>query len=189
MRCAAWHRYPEGGAVEILLGDRRYVMEVQAQDEGHAEVSLEVPEPARHLAPWDRSELSLDLPGCLEAWEVDVGNPHLVLWAAADSEPPQKALDQLRREAPEYPGGVNVTWLQTDGPGRARARTWERGVGPTPACASASMACALVLRERGDDTPEVALQLPGGSLTLAGTRDLLRLRSPVRRILTGRWYP
>jgi diaminopimelate epimerase len=189
VRAAGWHQAPEGGDVEVTLGERRHAMQVLVQDEGHAVVTLAVPDPALHLAPWERDEVALALPGCLEAWEVDVGNPHLVLWADADAPAPEEVLDALRREAPGHPGGVNVTWLQAEAPGRARARTWERGVGPTPACASASMACALVLRERGDESDEVVLQLPGGSLTLAGSRRELRLSSPVRRILSGWWYP
>ena len=187
VRCAGWHRAPDGGAVEVTLGERRYAMQVDVHDEARAEVALEVPEPARHLAPWSSSVV--DLPGTLASWEVDVGNPHLVFQASPDAAAPEAQLEALRRAAPGHPEGINVTWLQALGPGRARARTWERGVGPTPACASASMACLLALREGGDMTEAIALQFPGGSLTLAGSRAGLRLSSPVRRIFSGWWYP
>lgn len=189
VRCAAWHRAPEGGAVTLTLGDRRYAMQVTVADQGHAAVELEVADPVRRLGPWEPPTPAADIPGCQEAWEVDVGNPHLVLWASPGREPPAEILESLRQAAPGYPAGVNVTWLTGSAPGRAEARTWERGVGPTPACASAGMASALVMRARGDESDALALQFPGGSLTLAGTRERLRLRSPVRRILTGWWYP
>lgn len=189
VRCAGLARALATGQREVRLemGDRAYRMEVVDHAAGH-EVALEIADPAIVLRPPQDGDLPpADLAG-LHPWVVDVGNPHLVLLGRGEgSEPPDAAwMEELRRGVPFSPGGVNVTWLAPAGPGRARARTHERGVGPTEACASGSLAAYLAAREAGILGGPATLELPGGELGFSGDRKVVRFSGPVRRVFEAR---
>jgi diaminopimelate epimerase len=119
---------------------------------------------------------------------VDTGNPHLILLVPPKTPAPEAQLESLRRGFSGFLRGVNVTWLQRLGPQEARAQTWERGVGPTPSCASAALACLAALN-RWDPVPgRLLLHVPGGDLTLLQCDADLSLSGPVQRVYEARWF-
>ncbi|WP_346535794.1 diaminopimelate epimerase [Micromonospora sp. DPT] len=134
----------------------------------------------------------LTLPGAA----VDVGNPHLVCALPAGLE--LATLDLTH--APEYdvgvfPAGVNVEFIA---PGQPVAgtdehvlmRVYERGSAETLSCGTGACAVAAVaLRDAARDTGTVAVDVPGGRLTVTVTDDSCWLAGPAVLVATGTVTP
>ena len=119
---------------------------------------------------------SLSLPGAA----VDCGNPHLV--CGLPEGVPLSSLDLLRPpgfDAGVFPHGVNVEFVA---PGLAQPeqvegadlhvamRVYERGSAETLSCGSGALAVgAVALRDAGRSAGVVAVDLPGGRLTVTHT--------------------
>nr|MDT0657041.1 diaminopimelate epimerase [Micromonospora sp. DSM 115978] len=134
----------------------------------------------------------LTLPGV----EVDCGNPHLVCTLAAGIE--LSALDLLRppgydREA--FPAGVNIEFLTPAEPvpgtdGHVRMRVYERGSAETLSCGSGACAvAAVVLRDAGRDAGTLAVDVPGGRLTVTIDGDSCWLAGPAVLVAHGELDP
>ena len=123
------------------------------------------------------------------AWAVKLGNPHLIMvvddLAVVRTPAVAAELDRLRGITRPFPHGINVSVVQAAGPGRVLINTWERGVGPTAACASAATALFHLLRKKGMAGKSLAVVSPGGTLTLSEAPRALLLKGPVRRVLAG----
>lgn len=205
-RCAGLHlaleRQEVGAAtVQLDFGGRAMTVEVAPEGEGDGEaaaraagrsssrqVSLTLDDPVETLRRTRAEDLPLGHdPYDPPSWFVDVGNPHLVLLGDdPSSPPPPDALEALRRGVPAAPGGVNVTWLCPLSADAAVAFSHERGVGPTPACASGAMAAFFAAQDHQVLGPEARLNLPGGTLLLRGDRSRVRCSSEVRRVYEAR---
>ena len=72
--------------------------------------------------------------------------------------------------------------------GRIRVRVWERGSGITLACGTGACAAAVASRLHGLVDDEVAVELPGGELTVIwpGEGDVI-LEGPVAHVFEGKW--
>ncbi|MEV0004595.1 diaminopimelate epimerase [Micromonospora sp. NPDC050980] len=163
---------------------------VRARVEG-AEVAVEMRRPRLHHAA-TATLGGLTLTGAA----VDVGNPHLVcaLPAALDLA----GLDLTR--APEidtavFPTGVNVEFTTPGGPvdgtdAHVLMRVHERGSAETLSCGTGACAVAAVaLRDTGRDTGIVAVDVPGGRLTVTVTADACWLAGPAVLVATGTLTP
>jgi len=110
--------------------------------------------------------LHVDRPGLA----VGVGNPHVVVALADDSELDALDLGDAPVVTPLPPDGVNVEFvvpaepLVEDGVGRIRMRVHERGSGETLSCGTGAVASALAVRYwAGESAPdEWVVQVPGG---------------------------
>ena len=111
---------------------------------------------------------------------VDCGNPHLVCHISASLDD----LDLLRAPAFDeilFPAGVNVEFVtaadRVDGADlHVRMRVYERGSAETLSCGSGALAVgAVALRDAGLTFGRVAVDLPGGRLTVTATE-------------TGEWW-
>jgi diaminopimelate epimerase len=71
---------------------------------------------------------------------------------------------------PRFPDRTNVSFWAETGPGRIRARIWERGVGETAASGTGACGAAIDFVERGGDSP-VTVALDGGELQVAVEED------------------
>jgi diaminopimelate epimerase len=120
---------------------------------------------------------------------ADVGNPHLVCpvddVSAVDlSEPP--ILD-----ATVFPESANVEFVAGAEPVpgadlHVRMRVYERGSAETLSCGTGACAVAAVaLSSAGRDTGTVAVELPGGRLTVAIDADSCTLTGPAVIVATG----
>jgi diaminopimelate epimerase len=115
------------------------------------------------------------------AFEVDVGNPHLVLlWPdPADAEVARLGA-QLQGDRP---GGVNVEFIAPGpDPGGITLRVWERGVGETQACGTGSVAAAAAAQRWGLVEAEVDVHNPGGTLRVSPADGGFRLSGPVSKV-------
>ena len=123
---------------------------------------------------------------------ASVGNPHLVCpvvdRAALD------ALDLSRAphvDRDDFPDGVNVEFIAAGAPvdGADRhvyMRVSERGSGETLSCGSGACAvAAVVLGEAGIEKGTVAVDVPGGRLTISLEGETCRLAGPAVIVATG----
>jgi diaminopimelate epimerase len=97
---------------------------------------------------------------------VDVGNPHLVCRVDQLSTLDLTAAPDL--DADVFPKGANVEFVAaTADPLHVRMRVYERGSGETLSCGTGACAVAAVaLRDAGLATGRVAVEVPGGRLTI-----------------------
>lgn len=100
----------------------------------------------------------------LAATCVSMGNPHCVLFDTRLDEAQWRHLAPQIQQMQLFPEGVNVEFVEVATRARARVFVWERGCGPTLACASgaAAVLVAGVLEGRLDRS--AVIELPGGSL-------------------------
>jgi diaminopimelate epimerase len=105
---------------------------------------------------------------------INVGNPQCSIHVESEAE--LDALD-LQRIGPGienhelFPNRTNVSWYTPVGPGRIRARIFERGVGETSASGTGATGAAIASVLRGGDSP-VTVLLEGGELTVEVEEDL-----------------
>ncbi|TFD48753.1 diaminopimelate epimerase [Cryobacterium frigoriphilum] len=103
---------------------------------------------------------------------INVGNPHVVVALADDSELDAADLTFIPQLDPEPDGGTNVEFvvphdpLVVNGVGRFRMRVHERGSGETLSCGTGAAAAALATRHwAGAGAPnQWRVEVPGGVL-------------------------
>jgi diaminopimelate epimerase len=110
-----------------------------------------------------------------EAWRVNVGNPHAVIFG----QPTDWRVAGAAVEA-SVPGRTNVQFVRVVG-GAAEAFIWERGAGETMSSGSSACAVAVVCVRRGLLASPVEVRMPGGSL-LIEVGEQLRMRGPVEAV-------
>lgn len=138
--------------------------------------------------------LRLPLAAAGRSWDVaclSMGNPHcVVFWPDADlpAGPALAALGPAFERHPAFPEGVNTEFLRPESPTRLRMRVWERGSGETPACGTGACAAAAAMVLRGQSPREtpLAVELPGGTLTVTvRADDTVLLAGPAAEVFTG----
>jgi tRNA dimethylallyltransferase len=135
-------------------------------------------------------------PLTLAGTAVDCGNPHLVCTLAADVD--LAALDLSRAPGidPEvFPAGANVEVVTAARPlpgvdRHVRMRVYERGSAETLSCGSGACAVsAVVLRDAGLDRGTVAVDVPGGRLTVTFDGVGCWLAGPAVLVARGEFDP
>ncbi|MEH1164583.1 diaminopimelate epimerase [Micromonospora sp. CPCC 205539] len=131
---------------------------------------------------------ALTLPGTA----VDIGNPHLVCVLPAGVE--LSALDLTTApgfDAEVFPTGVNVEFIVAGEPvdgtdEHTLMRVYERGSAETLSCGTGACAVAAVaLRDAARDTGTVAVDVPGGRVTVTVTEDSCWLAGPAVLVAAG----
>ncbi len=116
---------------------------------------------------------------------VDVGNPHLV--CLTDIE--LSSLDLGRQpgfDSGVFPEGVNIEFVTVLGPDRVAMRVHERGVGETRSCGTGTVAVtAAYLASTGRSTGTVAVNVPGGAVSVSITADDSTLTGPAVVVAAG----
>jgi diaminopimelate epimerase len=112
----------------------------------------------------------LEIPlGTVEFWEVNMGNPHAVIFVNSadglDSLELEK-LGPLIERHPRFPKKTNVEFVHAQDPHFIRVRVWERGAGITLACGTGACASAVASIESGVAKSPLVVKLPGGDLRL-----------------------
>ncbi|WBB70295.1 diaminopimelate epimerase [Micromonospora sp. WMMD812] len=127
---------------------------------------------------------------------VDVGNPHLVCPLPGGLELPELDLTRAPQVDPAvFPAGVNVEFTAPGTPvegadGHVLMRVYERGSAETLSCGTGACAVAAVaLHEAARATGVVAVDLPGGRLTVTVTDDSCWLAGPAVLVATGQITP
>ncbi len=105
---------------------------------------------------------------------VRIGNPQTAIRVASETELASLALAAAGPPVetdPRFPERTNVSFWTITGPGRIRARIWERGVGETLASGTGACGAAVAYVEGGGDSP-VTVELDGGTLEAEVGEDL-----------------
>ena len=120
---------------------------------------------------------------------VSMGNPHAVAFVDTPvAEVPLHDIGPLVERLPMFPERVNFEVVNVIDRGTVQARVWERGSGLTMACGTGACAVAAVGRVKGITGDEVAVNLPGGELTIRWPgRGQLILEGPVQEVFEGEW--
>ena len=124
-------------------------------------------------------------------WQVtalSMGNPHCVTVVEDVQGLDLERIGPGFENHPAFPEHVNTEFIQVMGKNHLAMRVWERGSGETLACgtgACASAAAAVMLRLCEPDT-DIALDLPGGRLTIRVSEDWqIRMTGPAKTVYTG----
>ncbi|MEU7610833.1 diaminopimelate epimerase [Micromonospora sp. NPDC049204] len=123
---------------------------------------------------------------------VDIGNPHLVCVLPAGVE--LSALDLTTAPGFDpafFPNGVNVEFIVAGDPvddadGHTLMRVYERGSAETLSCGTGACAVgAVALRDLGRDTGVIAVDVPGGRVTVTVTETSCWLSGPAVLVARG----
>lgn len=119
---------------------------------------------------------------------LGLGNPHAVIRVEDVAAAPVAEIGEALGQAPEFPEGVNVGFMEVVSPDRIRLRVHERGAGETRACGSGACAAAVAGRRWGLLEAHVTVALPGGELAVSwnNTNDTVTLTGPAQRVFEGR---
>ena len=185
-RGRAADRHPgRGGPGRGRSGHRR------ARDGRGPEISVDLGAP-RLYGDSTATVDGLTLPGTA----VDCGNPHLVCALPAGVE--LSALDLTRAPGFDptiFPAGVNVEFVTPAEPVagadlHVRMRVYERGSAETLSCGSGAVAVAAVaLRDAGLAAGVVAVDVPGGRLTVTLDGESCWLAGPAVLVAEGTLLP
>ncbi len=105
---------------------------------------------------------------------VQVGNPQCAIAVGDEGELAALQLPALGPQIEHhelFPHRTNVSWFAETGPGRIRARIFERGVGETSASGTGATGAAVAYVLAGGSSP-VTVQLDGGELQVEVGEDL-----------------
>lgn len=125
-----------------------------------------------------------------QEWEigaVSMGNPHAVLRVADVNSAPVERIGPLLEHHARFPQRTNVGFMEIVRPDHIRLRVHERGVGETLACGTGACAAVVVGRVQDLLQDSVAVDLPGGRLTIhwAGDQAPVLMTGPARRVFDG----
>ena len=102
----------------------------------------------------------------LDVGVVSMGNPHVIVSVADVQTAPVDVLGPELESHPRFPNGVNVGFVQVLDATHVNLRVFERGVGETAACGTGACAAVVALQRDGALAEQVAVTLPGGTLTI-----------------------
>lgn len=118
--------------------------------------------------------------GCFNVWPVSTGNPHCVV-AVSDTETFEvTTIGPILENHPFWPNKANIEFVTVEATDTLRQRTWERGVGETPACGTGACAAALAMVSAGKVVWPVKVKLPGGILIIDHRGNHLLMTGPAR---------
>ncbi len=148
------------------------------------------PEDLPFIAEPGASEHTIDLGDTSIALDIaSMGNPHCLIEVLdIDQAPVATWGPRIERHA-RFPDRVNVGFAQVIDRGHVKLRVFERGVGETLACGSGACAAAVMLMHRDRVDARVAMQLPGGTLTIEwqGDGHPVWMTGPYRFVFEGTW--
>ena len=186
-----------GGAARLTFDTDggRHRAEVPDPGAGSGPVVLHVP-PPRDFGPTGLKDAPT--PRSSRVYRIWTGTEHAVVFVPdVEREDVAAVGGRLRWDGAFRPAGTNVSFVEPAGPGRVRARTFEKGVeAETLACGTGALAVALVAHLTGragapdGDRQRVEVEMPGGTLAVAfrsegGEVADLTLEGPARTAFEG----
>jgi diaminopimelate epimerase len=141
-----------------------------------------------------QQDIKIDLNG--KTYTVDslnTGVPHAIVFSDNVAEEDVRELGRgIRNHKVFSPAGTNVDFVQKQGDGSLRVRTYERGVeGETLACGTGVVASALLASQRNLVSPPVKVQTQGGEVLTVdfsianGTFGEVFLEGAVKTVFEG----
>ncbi len=181
---------------ELVVETAGGLVRARMSPDGSVAVDMGVPRFAPAEVPVDVTRVralespvyAVDLDGeTVEFAAVSVGNPHAVVTVDAVADAPVARLGAALQGSGVFPEGVNVGFCERHSAEHIALRVFERGVGETPACGTGACAAVACGRARGLLNDKVAVDLPGGRLTIrwAGGDAPLWMHGPAARVFEG----
>jgi diaminopimelate epimerase len=133
---------------------------------------------------------TIDLPAQRVEFAIaSMGNPHAVLDVADVASAPVATIGAALEVHPRFTRRVNVGFRRIIDRSHIALRVFERGVGETLACGTGACAAVATGIVAGALDPQVAVQLPGGTLIVRwqGPGSRLWLEGPAEVSFTGRF--
>lgn len=199
VRCVGKYLYESGRArrqrlaVETRSGVRALELHIRAGVVQSASVSMgradfspqaipaNLPEPAvigRHVRfGGDEYEATL----------VSMGNPHCVIFCGDTEKLPLHRIGPIIERDALFPQRINVEFVRQQADGSLQARVWERGSGETLACGTGACACAAAAVALGKcrEGQDIAVKLPGGTLTVRVAHGQVALTGETVKVFEG----
>ncbi|MBF8778499.1 diaminopimelate epimerase [Pseudomonas fulva] len=147
-----------------------------------------VPAEIPFQAPAQAASYPLEVQGQLfDIAAVSMGNPHAVLRVDDVRSAPVQEIGPKIEHHPRFPQRVNAGFLQVVDRHHGNLRVWERGAGETQACGTGACAAAVAAISQGWMDSPVALDLPGGRLSIewAGPGKPVLMTGPAVRVYEG----
>jgi diaminopimelate epimerase len=152
--------------------------------EGHVSVEMGKPGLGR-----PEGELIEILGQELRFFEVDMGNPHAVIFVDDVARYPVEQLGPALESHPRFPRRTNVEFVQVSGEHSIRVRVWERGAGLTLACGTGACASAVAALATGRVNGTVRVELPGGALMLRwNPGESVLMEGPAEEVFRGEFF-
>lgn len=155
------------------------LLEVEASDGATRQVRVDMGAPQ-------------DGPGDFTGWDntgvapkrqttIDMGNPHLVALVDTPERVDLTVVGPTVEAA--YPAGLNVHFVEVDGPNHVNLYAWERGAGVTEACGSGACAAAVATARWELTDGPVTVAMPGGSAVVE-VANTVHLTGPTTFVAT-----
>ena len=161
-------------------------------EDGRVFAGLSAPRFAPTEVPFQANEIqdqyTLDVLGqSLSIGALSMGNPHAILMVDDCDAAPVSTLGPLLEAHVRFPERVNVGFMQIQSRGEVKLRVFERGVGETDACGSGACAAAVHGIKLGLLDEKVAVNLPGGKLSVSWQSgdDRVWLGGPTATVFHG----
>ncbi len=194
-RCVAWLLMREARKDAALIETEADMLECRLAGRELVSVNMGIPRTGWRDIPLaceaDTLALPLERNGLGRPVGVNVGNPHAIYFVADTDAIPLAELGPALEHDPLFPGRANISVAMVEHRARIRLRTWERGVGETPACGTAGCAAAVAARRLGLCDSHMEIVFPGGLLEIVwegGEGDFLHdvwMTGPVAHIFSG----
>ncbi len=176
----------------IVLDSVAGLIHARMLGDGKVSVDMGVPDFAPSSLPFNASSESfiyaLDVAGSeVEIGAVSIGNPHAVLTVPSIDTAPVDRLGPAIENHPRFPKRTNVEFMEVVAGDQIRLRVHERGTGETRACGTGACAAVAVGRRHGALSKTVAVDLPGGklSVTWPGVGHSIWLTGPAEKSFEG----
>jgi diaminopimelate epimerase len=159
------------GPGELVMDSPAGLVRARVGADGLVSVAMGVPDFAPASLPFvaegEARSYALDAGGqVLEIGAVSIGNPHAVIRVPAVADAAVDRLGPAVENHPRFPRRTNVEFLEIVSRTQVRLRVHERGVGETQACGTGACGAVAVGRRRGWLDAEVAVDVPGGRLSV-----------------------
>jgi len=181
IRCAAKYIFDSGLKTKeenkVIFETKAGLREVRKTDSGF-EVFMGVP---KFLGDFEIRESEIG--GVIKSFRVDVGNPHIVIFAEGESR------DTFLSVAPHISKSENANVEFIYGVGKddeISAWVWERGVGETLACGTGAVAIFKALKEKGILKHNRAKVIyPGGELFVFSKGESVFIEGGANFVFSG----
>ena len=177
---------------DILLLNDDNSLSLSLTEDGRVFAGLGAPRFAPTEVPFQADEIqdqyTLDVLGqSLSIGALSMGNPHAILMVDDCDAAPVSTLGPLLEAHVRFPERVNVGFMQIKSRDEVKLRVFERGVGETDACGSGACAAAVHGIKLGLLDEKVAVNLPGGKLSVSWQSgdDRVWLGGPTATVFHG----
>ncbi|WP_324315390.1 diaminopimelate epimerase [Povalibacter sp.] len=171
------------------LGGR---VDVQLRNDGLVSVDMGIPDFNPAALPFEAAREADVYPlrvgeTELQISAVSMGNPHAVMRVPSVADAPVDTIGPAVENHTRFARRTNVGFMEVVSRNHIRLRVFERGVGETQACGTGACAAVAVGRKLGLLDEEVAVDAPGGRMTVRwpGPGEHLWMTGPAVTVFRG----